>query len=394
MRAVEILHERLADAMSFMHSARWKSLWATVCALLRGRELWLTALGRSRPGDATPKHAIKAVDRLLGNHHLYSERKRVYTALAHILLKQIARPVLLVDSTELRPKVDALTVSVAADGRSLPIYSVVTNQIKPDGRVLRRFLRDLADILPAGCRPILVSDAGFESPWFEPVEEMGWDYVGRIRNRTQFQLDGEWLLLSDLESRATNRPRNLGVMQFPKAKPKPRRIVLAKERKRTHRHRLTHWGTPGQRTQDKKCRKGARKPWVLATSLTCRPSQVVALYSLRMQIEETFRDEKCFRWGWSLRHFRSRSRARFEVALLIAAIAYIVQLTIGLASERLDLHHRHQANTIRSRRVLSLFVLGAMILHSDDCDRLTKTSLRTALTELRRKIRSLSPFHT
>jgi hypothetical protein len=35
--------------------------------------------------------------------------------------------------------------------------------------------------------------------------------------------------------------------------------------------------------------------------------QVIALYALRMQIEETFRDTKNIRFGWSFRHARCKS---------------------------------------------------------------------------------------
>jgi hypothetical protein len=387
-----MLHNRLSEAMDFMHKARWRALWATVQALLLGEELWLTALGRARPGDAAPKHAIKAVDRLLGNAKLATEQPRVYAALCNLLLGRKSRPVVLVDTMEIRPRAYALTASIACDGRSFPIYSIVVTKCKPEGAVLRRFLRQLAEVLPMNCRPILVSDAGFETPWFDAVQEMGWDYVGRLRNRTHFYVAGRWTALPKLFKRATRRAKNLGLVRFPKRKTSSeRRLVLSKRPQSKHRHRLTKKGRPGRRAQDRRCQKGANEPWLLATSLTCRPSQVVDLYALRMQIEETFRDTKCFRWGWSLRHARSRSHTRLEMLLLVAALAYFVQVCIGQAAEQLKLHYRHQANTIRKRRVLSFFLLGGLLLHCTDLERVTDRSLRKAIRELRKKVSALAP---
>ena len=81
-----------------------------------------------------------------------------------------------------------------------------------------------------------------------------------------------------------------------------------------------------------------------------------------MQIEEVFRDTKNHRFGWSFSHARSRSAQRYSVLFLLAALAGLVLTFVGLAAEHAQLHHRYQANTIRKRRVLSLFHLGKTIL--------------------------------
>ena len=49
------------------------------------------------------------------------------------------------------------------------------------GAVLRS--PPVKSVLPEGCRPIVVTDAGFRGPWFRDVEALGWDWVGRIRKR-------------------------------------------------------------------------------------------------------------------------------------------------------------------------------------------------------------------
>ena len=385
---VSLLHELLREESKFMHAARWKSFWATIDALLMGGQLWLTALGRARAGKgAAAKHAIKAVDRLLGNCILFVERQNVYAALIRILLVRCPRPVLLVDTCEAQVGKFVLTASVAWDGRSCPIFSCVVPQVKPKQRDLIRFLEQLARVLPYGCEPIIVADAGFESGWFDAIEAMGWDYVGRIRNRARFLVDSRWVSLSTLQKRARSRPRSLQAF-YPKTFPRKRRIVLSQRRKSSHRQHLTKRGVPYQRKDDKRYRKGAKEPWVLATSLKCNAAAVVNIYATRMQIEENYKDAKNHRWGWSLRHSKSRSDSRLEILMLICTIASFVQQTVGCAAEQLKLHHKYQANTVRDRRVLSLFYLGGLVMHTLDLELINKKVLRGVIARVRAKIRS------
>jgi hypothetical protein len=367
--------------MLFMHAARWRALWIGVLALLRGEQLWLTALGRARPGATSPKHAIKAIDRLLGNKLLHTERRLVYRALAEQLVRPGARPVIIVDTVEVRAGWFGLVATVPFRGRSFPIHGHVTRRSKPRGPALVRFLRDLKTIVPEGCRPVLLTDAGFESPWFEAVEAIGWDYVGRVRNNTQFLIDGTWTPNRTLHRRATNRAKNLGLIEFPKSNPKPRRLVLAKKPTTSHRRRRGRSGRIIHKSTDRRMRQSAREPWLLATSLTSQPSSIVTIFALRMRIEQTFRDAKNFRWGLSLRHAGSRTAHRLEILLLIGAIATFILQVIGFAAENLGLQNDHQANTERRRRVISIFVLGTFIYRHRD-ERVTPPAVAWALAKL------------
>jgi hypothetical protein len=107
----------------------------------------------------------------------------------------------------------------------------------------------------------------------------------------------------------------------------------------------------------------------LATTLRSElPSCIVAIYAKRMQIEETFRDAKNPRFGWAFDHASSRSADRLEALLLIAALALVATVLAGAAVEDRGLARLHQANTITSRRVLSLVRLGTYALQSDAID--------------------------
>jgi hypothetical protein len=230
---------------------------------------------------------------------------------------------------------------------------------------------------------VLVTDAGFESPWFDAVADAGWDFVGRVRNSTKMLIDGRWMGNKEVHRRATNRAQNLGRVAFPRSKPTERRMVLAKAPQRGHRRRLTRAGRISNKRGDHEHRQSAREPWLLATSLTACPSIVVEIFARRMRIEQTFRDVKNFRWGWSLRHCGSRSRQRIELLLLVGALALLVQQIVGRAAENLDLAREHQANTERSRRVLSIFVLGGLVLRRADVDRVPAASVTVALRQVR-----------
>jgi hypothetical protein len=381
VRALDILHTRLSSAFAFMHQARWNAVWRVVQALIVGEQLWLTALGRARPGTARPKNAIKAVDRLLGNEKLMAEKTLVYRGLAAMIVPSGSQPIVLVDTVEVRPRLFALVASVPFKGRSFVICAHVSEAQKPKQSFIRNFLRSLQEILPATCRPVFVSDAGFESPWFEAVEAFGWNYVGRVRGITQVMVGGEWMANQELHRHATNRAKNVGRAGF-RHEPHERRVVLSKKPKTKHRRRRYRTGRIAQKKMDHNYQKGAHEPWVLVTSLTARPSAVVAIFALRMRIEETFRDVKNIRWGWSLRHSGTGSTARLEVLLLIAAIGLLVQQVVGCAAENLGIHRQHQANTIANRRVLSIFVLGGLVLRSSGRSAMTADDVTSALAEV------------
>lgn len=68
--------------------------------------------------------------------------------------------------------------------------------------------------------------------------------------------------------------------------------------------------------------KNANEPWLIVSSLSpdeCAPKSIMKIYKLRMQIEEGFRDLKNTKNGFSLRHCRSYTVERLNIALLISA---------------------------------------------------------------------------
>jgi len=259
MRALEILHDEFREQLTFLHQKRWQILWGAVHALIFGQRLWLTALGRALTSKAQPKHSIKAVDRLLGNKHLHRDRFRVARTIVAWLVRRRADVVILIDTFEIRHKVVMVTASIAHDGRSFPIWSTTTGKLRLAASQCRRFLNELGRVLPAHCKPILVTDAGFESNWLEEVQKRGWHYVARVRGQTKFLCKGKWVGCQDVYRLASGRAKNLGKFPYPKTRPQARRLVLSKLPTSRHRRIKTRRG-PGNDTNYKAYRTMRTSP--------------------------------------------------------------------------------------------------------------------------------------
>lgn len=393
MRASAILQARLRDGAEIIHLKQWGALWRAVAGLLDGGQLWLTALGRSLPGDAADKHRIKAADRLLGSPAIQRATVQLYAVLARFLLRRIRRPLILVDWTGGGSSAFyILSAKLCFQGRALSIYSrtfPVKRKCSPKAE--REFLDELVAIVPRRCSPIVVTDAGFLFDWFDAVRAAGWDYIGRLRNQSYVHHDGRWVTFKDLHALAGKKPKSLGICKVRLKNVCEHRLVLSKKRKLKGRHRITFNGTKGRNTADRQRGDAAREPLLLATSISDCSAAVVEMYSLRMQIEETFRDLKNHRYGWSLEDVRCRTAARIDVLLLIAALAAIVMHTVGLAARQLGLDRQLQANTERKRAVFSTFFLAKLTIARRRHASIPDSKLLAALREMHRLLAHTAP---
>ena len=390
MQARTILHTLMRQVSGSMHATRRTALEAAVWAAVRSQALSVTALGRAMEGAALEKHCIKRADRLLSNRHLHGERQALYRALARRLIGQQARPVLLVDWSDLDPvkRHQVLRAALVLAGRALTIYEEVHGRATAEKRVTHaRFLARLQALLPPGCRPVLVTDAGFRTPWFRAVEGMGWDWVARIRHRHWVQLDSapDWQPVRRLQTQATAQPQALGAAQLTRTAPHRCRLVLYRG-KAKGRHRLNRHGQRARSRYSEKHATAQREPWLLATNLPATrglAKQVVRLYRTRMQIEEAFRDLKSRRFGLGSKDQRSRETARLSILLLIAALGLLLLWLIGSAARQRGLARHYQANSVRSSSVLSVIFLGLRICERDR-DRFSAADIATAWQQMAR----------
>lgn len=369
------------------HKARLSAVAAAVVAVLLSRRLSSAWLGRALPGSSA-KHAIKRFDRLLGNELLAAELPLFYRAIAATFVTR-TRPTILVDWTHLHGRFYALSASMALEGRSMLLFSEV-HDVSQLGNpaVQANFLRHFHSILPEGTRPIVVSDAGFHGDFFRAVTSLGWDFVGRIRGTAQLCCDGVVRTKASLYNQATKCPRD-----FPNAGLYARntlacRLVLVRRPRRKRR------SAPTSNKEQLEYRKSARDPWLLATSLSpagaCAYSaeDIITIYARRMQIEESFRDAKSSRFGIGFNEARSGSANRLAVQLMLASFALAAALLLGLDAEARKEHRALQANSISTRRVLSLVRLGLECVSRAVHDvRAVMAKFRSTIQHLRRRIR-------
>lgn len=118
-----------------------------------------------------------------------------------------------------------------------------------------------------------------------------------------------------------------------------------------------------RKSQIKDGRSSAKEPRLIFSSTNdFKPREIMKLYSRRMQIEQNFRDEKSERFGFALRASYSRSVRRMLVLSLLATLSTIVLWLIGYHAENKGLHLRYQANSIKTRRVISYLTLAENVL--------------------------------
>jgi len=359
MRVEAMVRELVGRCTTVVHAVRLTTVVKVVEGIVRGGALRPAMIGRSLKGRALPKHGIKRVDRLLGNWRMKGDRVFLFLAVAHRVLRGVDRPVILVDWTQVGGDHVALVAAVPIGGRALPIYAEV-HPLKKLGNaaVERRFLVALKGIVPPESRSIIVSDAGFKGPFFRTVLDCGWDFLGRVRGTTKaISATGETISKEQFYARASTIPVELGAFELFVKQRIPSRLVLVRKRRKPGPKRI-----PPACKEERELRQSALDPWLLATSLTDGDAaHIVRQYSKRMQIEETFRDAKNHRFGWSLGTVRLSTPERAAILLAIASIAFLVVTLIGMTAERAGHHRGYQANT-RSQRVLSFLFLASAIL--------------------------------
>jgi hypothetical protein len=95
-------------------------------------------------------------------------------------------------------------------------------------KVHRAFLKSLKSILLPQCRPIFITDAGFRSTWFKLLDNMGYAWIGRIRNRDMVRsssAESAWHGCKNLYKKANSEPNDLGQFHYVRCNPVACRLV-------------------------------------------------------------------------------------------------------------------------------------------------------------------------
>lgn len=318
-----------------------RTLAVLVAAATRLERINLALLGRRMAGPTSAKGSIKRAWRFTCNRRI-----EVADAMAGVI-DRIARrrrkkPLIVsLDWTDVR-SFHTLAAAACIGGRAVPLL-----WLSYGGRSLRRsqnaleerLLRKLRSLLPSTTRVIILADRGFgRAEWAAVCRELKFHYVVRIKPDVAI---------------ACSRHRGV-LRKYPTFKGMAHvlRGVDYRKDKRVKHNVVVHWrpGLPKKRDE----------PWYLMTDLDDRAERLCELYARRMSVEELFRDCKSRRNGQSLRHTRIGRPDRFDRLLIVAALAYILLVGLGLQA-RVDLDPSAWCTNRRAREC-SVYTIGRALV--------------------------------
>ena len=368
MRARKFIDEMLSRYLTGLHARLAESLKVAVGSALNGGHLSLSQLARSVESATAMRHRIKRIDRLLGNTSLHGARLKIYRAVANDWLAGLDHLLVVIDWSDATAdqRWHLLRASVAIEGRSVTLYEEIHPQRKYGNQsVHRQFLSRLAQVLPAGCVPIILTDAGFKSTWFDLVTAHRWQWIGRIRSRDMVSIAaGPWRHCSQVYADATSRIQTFSEARYVRSHPTACRLVLVRHPPKG-RSRRTKRGAPSRARSSLKAARGAREPWLLA----CAPSlaqsasdTMIKLYAKRMRIEQSFRDIKNERLGLGLSATRSGSGQRLEILLLIGHLASWLMRLIGECAQQCQMQLHFQSVPGLKHKEISVLTLARRVI--------------------------------
>lgn len=369
MHALQLLHKQLQKSCSVIHQKRLDTLLLGVTTATQGHALSIASLGRGIDNHVATKHNIKRMDRLVGNSKLNQEREQIYAYLVKQCVGNKNRPIIIIDWSVLSAcgAYHFLRASIALEGRALTLYEEChPEKYLYNSKCEKLFLHTLQTLLPDGCRPIILTDAGFRNPWFKSITDLGWDYIGRVRGLTLLKLEHEtqWQHCKTSYVHASITPHYLGCGELAKASPIIGHFYLVKQEKKRRVKRNLR-GKKVKCSMSLKHAKRENEPWLLITSLQPKhdsANKIIKTYKLRMQIEESFRDTKSAYFGIGLSVSRTHDQSRYNILLLIASLALFLLWIIGYCTKAQGLHFQYQANSIKHRNMLSIIFIGLEVI--------------------------------
>ena len=383
-----VCHSFFRPVLASFHQTRIKTLLSCAEGLIAGNTLSLTQIGRHLPGKARVKHKIKRVDRFIGNEKLHKECTAISAAVARRITACLPQCVIAIDwSGCCSQDFHVLRASLVFEGRGLPLLNrVVPSARQEQDEEHQQFLLDLQALLGAHHRVVIVTDAGFKTPWLQQVRALGWEYVGRVRGHIYGKLESEreWHPATKLAQHANATPEVLGLGLLGKSVKQRCPVYFHQYRGPAKgRHKKRGKKQPLYPQAEARYRALAKEPWLLVTSdehLSAK--EVVSIYQTRMQIEQNFRDDKSQRYGFGWSNSKTLGEKRIAVLCLIAQVATLMLWLVGFEGEHQGRHRRYQANTLQ-RRALSFLSLGKQMLFHES-RRITGGLLERALARLSR----------
>ena len=322
-----------------IHTMRVDSLANATLGVMTGASLGVALIGKSlaQARGLLPKHAVKPVDRLLGNRRL----EAVFATWVPEMVGARLDVVVAMDWTDYDADGQATLALklVTRHGRATPLVwlSVHKDDLK-DARndYEDASLRRLAEVLPDGVTATILADRGFaDTKLFEFLTELGFGYVIRLKGNTKVSAaDG------------TTHPAAGWIGQGGRAR-KLRDAAVTEAHCPVGAAVCVH-------------ARDMKEPWCLVTSTPdATAPQIIKLYSKRWGVEPSFRDTKDLRFGLGLCAVRIADPQRRD-RLLLNAFAVVLLTLLGAAGESLGMDRHLKSNTVKTRSH-SLFRQGCML---------------------------------
>src|SRR5215218_4802469 len=288
------------------------------------------------PGSATVPSMTRRFERLLANERLDVRATREAVGAAVLEQGRGQTLWLALDEThqghtETGARLGMLAVRLCYRERAIPLAWVCYRPGEAAASfpvLIGRLIQEVAALVPPEARVVLMTDRGLSWPsLLDRCRRVGWSFLCRVQRQTRVRTaDGRAGTIGDLAPRPGTRWQGHG-RAFLKAGWRTLNLVAV-------------W------------RRGDDQPWLLVTDLS--PAWVrCAQYRHRMDIEESFRDDKSSGFDWD--HSRIREPAHMDRLLLVLQLAVAFVLAQGL----FVLHHGFRHVLERTdRTTLSLFSLG------------------------------------
>lgn len=370
MRAQAIIHKLFSNDI---HRRRLHVVGQAVETVLHTKKLVLTDMGRHLVDDKTQERSrIRKVDRLLGNEHLLNDKLTMYGITTKWLVGNNKQPLIIIDWSKYpNEPYHILRASIVKSGRAVTLYEELhMKKYENNADVHELFLKNLSNMIPVDCHPVILLDAGFSIAILKVIVCLKYDYVVRIRGVKTFKRKNidKYESIKGLMDSATAKIQTIGDVVLTKDNPWNCQLYMVKlpPKGREALTRGRQQGVKRKRADNQSISyaQGWKEPWVLATSLSGTDAgyKVVNMYMQRMTIEEAFRDLKSAQYGFGLSTSRTMKKNRCEVLLLLSMLATFIAWCLGSIAEKKGWHKQFQANSIYKRRVLSLISIGCAVI--------------------------------
>ena len=323
-----------------LHAQRVRSLADGTLGVLQSGALGIHAIGRGLAvaRGLLDKHAIKQMDRLIGNDGIKTDILLASWA-THVIGAR-TRIVVNLDWTEVDDDDQAmLVVGMQTDhGRSTPLawQTVVKSTLAGKRNDYEdALLTRLRGAIPTAVHVTVVADRGFADQHLYAFleQELKFDYIIRFRSVIHVANDKGETRQAKAWLGPNGRMRVLRNASVTADRTPVATVVCVQE-------------------------KGMKDAWcIVASDKELVGRDIVQLYGKRFSIEEMFRDMKDLRYGMGMSWNKVGTPVRRDRMFLVAALAHGLLTLLGAAGESLGFDRMLKANTVKTR-TLSLFRQG------------------------------------